>query len=264
MRRHSSILMLYARSTLGKVGMMILLLAVVQSLLFWGSMERNWDNAIETAAYAEERNKELGESRSTNPANYMECVDGIWDVSLSSVLFAVAVIALTVMLTATGWERKEKVSYTLNRLSVSGGEIFLWNGLYNTVCFFLLWSAEVFIILGLGLWYMKWVGDETGPHTMFLAFYRSRFFHNLFPLEDVGCWIRNGILCISLGFSSAASTCVQRRDGKMGGAVIPVVGVAFLAFLQEESIFANYLLIMVCCVFLLGVVFNSVFLKEEA
>jgi hypothetical protein len=226
-------------------------------------MKQNWERAIESASYAEERNEEGEEFRSTNPTAYMESVDEIWAESMSVIPFGVAAVVLTAMVTATGWERKEKVSYTLKRLSVSERAIFLWNGLYNTLCFFLFWVAEVFIILALGLWYMKWVGEITGPQTLFLAFYRHKFFHDLLPLEDIMCWIRNGILWISLGFSSAGSTFIQRRDGKMGVVVIPMMGVAFMAFLQEESMFGSHLLIVACSLFLLGVVINGVFQKED-
>jgi len=42
-----------------------------------------------------------------------------------------------------------------------------------------------------------------------------------------------------------------------------MMGVAFMAFLQEESMFGSHLLIVACSLFMLGVVINGVFQKED-
>jgi hypothetical protein len=188
-----------------------LVLAVVQVGLFWFALERDWTYAEESAEWA----VDSGRLTEANPAWYVSDLEEVLYKSGAPVAFGVVLTVLVAVLAGSGMERKSKVSYTYGRLSVSEQEVWVWQTLYNTLSLLLFWALEVFLMLALCKWYTLWVGPEAASHqTVFLACYRSNFLHDLFPLGDVLCWVRNLLLCLTMGASAAVATYKQRREGK--------------------------------------------------
>jgi len=261
MRQHRSIWMLLARSTFRWVLVIALLLALAQGVLFWRAMERAWDDAREAEEWFEERS---GHDRPAEPQDFIWSMETVWNNSRASAAFGVAAVLTAAVLVAFGSERNVKVSYTFRRLSVSEKSVFVWQAIYNTLCFLLLWALEVFIALALCKWYVVQVGAEAVSHqATFLAFHRNQFLHNLMPLEDVACWVRNGLLCLSLGVIAAWDTWSQRRSGKVHAAIVCALGLAAWAFLNDESGFGPNVISMAASVFVTLVACYGVFLKGE-
>lgn len=126
--------------------------------------------------------------------------------------FVLALLFLTILLTLNGMETKGKQSYTMRRLSVHRKVIYLWQGFYNTGCYFLFFVIQILSVLLMYIIYQNMTGDgTTANQTLFLSFYTNRFLHSLLPFEDVTRWIRNGCLILSLGFCTAYYPYVQER-----------------------------------------------------
>ena len=262
MRQHRSIWMLLARSTFRWVLVIALLLALAQGVLFWRAMERAWDDAREAEIWFEEKS---GYDRPAEPEDFNRGMESVWSNSYVPAAFGVAAVLTAALLVAFGSEGNVKVGYTFRRLSVSEKSVFLWQALYNSLCFALLWALEVFIALALCKWYVAQVGAETVSHqATFLAFYRNQFLHDVLPLEDTACWVRNGLLCLSLGVTAAWDTWSQRRSGKVHAAIVCALGLAVWAFLDDGSGFGPNVISMVASVFVTLVACYGVFLKEEA
>ena len=262
MRQHRSIWMLLARSTFHWVLVIVLLLALAQGILFWRAMEKAWDDAVEAEDWFE---NESGRDQPAEPEDFIWSMETVWNNSRASVAFGVAVVLTAAVLVSFGSEGNVKVSYTFRRLSVSEQSVFVWQALYNSLCFLLLWSAEIFIALALCKWYVAQVGVESVSHqATFLAFHRNQFLHNLMPLEDVACWVRNGLLCLSLGVTAAWDTYSQRRSGKVHAAIVCALGLAVWTFLNDGSGFGPNIISCSASVFVILVALYGVFLKEEA
>lgn len=123
-------------------------------------------------------------------------------------------------------------AYTLRRLRIAEEAAVLWKAVYNCLCLLLLWAAQAAVAIGLCVWYANAIGPDHGStQTVFLAFCRVPFLHNLLPL---GCWVRylrNTVLLLALGFCAAVRTYKVRRGSRYGwGIGIFLWGVACSCF----------------------------------
>lgn len=157
MRKHLSVLALGARQTLGKVLLLLVVLAAVETGLFgwalWTYLPQEMGGGMAGPAPVEE---------------LMEAVKLRW-------VYAGGMTAVFAVLLLTGLElRGSRMAYTMCRLRISEEAAVLWQGAYNALCFLLLWAVQTALALGFCLWYMAAVGPAfvTGQ-TAFLAFCRS-------------------------------------------------------------------------------------------
>lgn len=192
MKKHLSVLMLMARSTIYKILALLVLMAAGESALFCFALSdlagRGEDDAFSLELV-------LGQSRIA------------W-------VFGACFLLLTALLVMTGCEGKSKCGYTLRRLSVSERWVFLWQSVYNILCYLLLWAVQILTAVALcRLYEAKAAPQFVSGQTVFLAFYRSNFLHSLLPLEDVRVWVCNGLLAAGLGICAARYPMAQRRGG---------------------------------------------------
>lgn len=202
MKKHLSVFMLMARSTIYKHLSLLVLMAAVEGGLFCWLLARG--NAggglgLETL---------IRQSRI------------IW-------VFGACFVLMTVLLAMTGSEGGSKLSYTLKRLSVSERWVFVWQSAYNTVCYLLLWAAQILIAVVLcRIYEANAAAEYVSGQTVFLAFYRNNFLHALLPFEDAIFWVRNGIFAAALGLCAAWFPMAQRKGKRFavlfvfGGGVI--------------------------------------------
>ena len=260
MRQHASIWFLLIRGTFRRVLVIVLALALVQGGLFWWTMEKAWADAREAKDWYE---NESGNDRPADPEDFIWGVETVWQKSYGAVAFGVATVLTAVALVTFGTERNVKVSYTYRRLRVSERSIFAWQAVYNTLCFLLLWALEILIALALCKWYTVQVGPEHATHqAIFLAFYRNQFLHDLMPLENVMCWVRNGLLCLMLGTVAAWDTYAQRRSGKAHPAILAPLGIVMLSFLEGERTYGMYSLSIAASLFVIFIAVFRVLQKE--
>lgn len=185
MKKHMSVLMLIARSTVYRVLGVLVLMTGLEVFLF--------SRAIETLRSGEIIGLEYAFSKALT----------IW-------LFLAAFIAVYIILMGSMKNKKSSPKYTLLRLSISEKQFFLWNALYNTACFALLMLIQISVVIGLCHYYMKsGVDASASVQTVFLAFYRSDFLHSLVPFDKPANIIANILLPVIMGLVCARHTVTE-------------------------------------------------------
>lgn len=159
---------------------------------------------------------------------------------------ALTLLALLFLLCYSDGETRT-TAYTLLRLRIPEGAAVLWNAVYNCICLLLLWAVQTAVAMGLCTWYASAIGPEySSPMTVFLAFYRVPFLHNLLPL---GCWtryLRNIVLLLAMSFCTAVRTYKIRRGTRYGwGIGIFLWGVTYSCFRDGVSTWFMDVVVMI-------------------
>jgi len=176
--------MLIARSSLWKVLLSMLVMAIAEAAVFY----------LRTAE------KSVG-------------LEAAFENSFTPYIFALAFIIITMFLCITGSEFGSKTGYTIKRLSITEKSVFYWQWFYNSSVYLMLLAVQIAVSLGLCELYKELIDPQyVTNQTVFLAYYRSEFLHGLLPLGDTTRWIRNAFLIVTLGASSAFFPYRNRRQ----------------------------------------------------
>ena len=126
---------------------------------------------------------------------------------------------------------------TLERLRISERRFLLLQAFHNTLCFLILWGAEVTLIFILSLWYRGAYPENAVSPWLLLAFYRNSFLHGLLPLSTVSRWIVNLVYFTGSGILSACAALKHRHGLRVMAphAFMVVVGVTFRAELLDPA-----------------------------
>ena len=207
MKKHSSVFMLMARSTIYRVLGLLILMAVAEAGLFWLRLQQG---AID--------------------GNFsLEAI-----ISESRLSWACAAFFLFVNVILSWGSYTISDTYTAARLSVSGKAVYLWQCIYNTLCYLLFWMVQILIGIGLCRVYEAMAPAEfVSNQTVFLAFYRSNFLHSFLPFEDTWVWIRNILLVVALGICSSRIPGKNRKIGIGSCFLIAATGVFFVQGIGE-------------------------------
>lgn len=204
MRKHLSVFMLYTRSSLFRILLIFMLMAVLELVLFYFAVERIMVS------------DSIGLERMISKS----CVGFV---------MGAAFLAMSAQLSIMGCEYGSKQSYTLRRLSVGEGSIFAWQALFNALMYLLLWGVQLGLVLIMCAYGVEKMGAQASNQATFLAFYRSQFLHSLLPLGEWSRYLRNIVLIIALGLASALFSYNQRRK-KLGLAMIFMLPLTALPF----------------------------------
>ena len=207
MKKHSSVFMLMARSTIYRVMGLLILMAVAEGGLFWLRLQQG---AID--------------------GNFsLEAI-----ISESRLSWACAAFFLFVNVILSWGSYTISDAYTAARLSVSGKAVYLWQCIYNSLCYLLFWMVQILIGIGLCLVYEAMAPAEfVSNQTVFLAFYRSNFLHSFLPFEDTWVWVRNILLVVALGICSSRVPGKNRKIGIGSCFLIAATGVFFVQGIGE-------------------------------
>ena len=212
MKKHLSILGLFARRTLLPVLGILLLMCGVQAISF--------HLCLRDALTAYEA--DIG--------NGFPQLEVLLPRAAVYAYFALGFILITTLLCLNGCQFRTKSSYTWCRLTISEHAVFLWQWLYNVLIYLLLWLVQTVFTFALCRYYLTAAPDAViSGQTMFLAFWRSEYLHALLPLADTVLWTRNGLLLISLGLAAAIFPYKQRR-GKYSGSAIAMLPYTLITF----------------------------------
>lgn len=219
MKKHSSVFMLMARSTIYRVLGLLIIMAVAEAGLFWLRLQQG-------------------------------AIDGNFSleamISESRLVLACAAIFLFVNAVLSWGSYTISDTYTAARLSVSGKMVYLWQCVYNTLCYLLFWMVQILIAVGLCRVYEAMAPAEyVSNQTVFLAFYRSRFLHSFLPFEDTWVWIRNILLIVALGISSSRYPGKGRKIGIASLFLFSAIGVFFV---QEVGDMASVLFLILAAI----------------
>lgn len=213
MKKYLSVFMLFARSSIFKVMLLIVVMAVIEAGVF----------------YLRTLDVYLG-------------LEAAFENSFTKWIFAAAFIGITVILCSTGSEFGSKTGYTINRLSIKETSVFYWQWIYNTLVYFILWAAQIAVSLALCEIYKAMVDPlRITEQTVFLAYYRSDFLHSLLPLGDSVRWIRNIFMLLGLGAASAFFP-YQNRRGKLGMEIIVMSALSMIFFSEGLGGYTNEVL----------------------
>jgi len=190
MKKHVSVFMLMARSTIYKIIGLFTFTFALECFLFLRTMKQGTFGGSYGLEIIIEK-------------SYL-----VW-------ILAVSFLLLTVFLCLTGYETSSKSGYTLMRLSITERQILLWQSIYNILCYITFWMLHILTLFLLCQIYMQnALPEHITSQTVFLAFYRSDLLHALLPFDDIWGWVRNILLVIALGICSARFPYASRKGEK--------------------------------------------------
>lgn len=245
MKKHLSVLGLFARQTLLPVLGVLIFVSGIQ----WISFQLNLRRAL--TAYA----ADVGEA--------FPQLEVLLPRSAVYAYFALGYLLITALLCLSNCQFRAQTGYTLRCLSVGERAVFLWQWLYNALIYLLLWLWQVILSYGLCLYYLSAAPmDAVGTQTLFLAFWRSEFLHALLPLTDIALWIRNGFLLIALSLAAAIFPYRQRR-GKYSGSAIALVPYVLITFERGIAEWQSTALAVTVAFMVLAEAIGGVWLADE-
>lgn len=223
MKRQLSLLMLVSRSQLHRVLAILLAMAVVQlGVARWGIAMLN-----ETTGYSVET-----------------VLDGV-----SRWVPAVAMLAIFASFGALG-RRGGRVDYTWYRLPVSQWSRVVWPLVGGVLVFLLVWAVQVAAAMGIVAMYSRIMPERVHQQTLFLAAYRSAYFHNLLPLADGLRWVVAAFRYVGLGLYAGIAM-IRSFRGKR--TILPMVAVIAMTLVispmgncQWEAIVLGILWFAIC------------------
>lgn len=228
MKKHLSVFMLMARSSIYKIFGLFALTAAVEGVLFWLTLRRDF-------AYGS-----FG-------------LELVVEDSHISWVFGAGFLLMTLLLSLTGCEGKSRCGYTLRRLSVSERWVFVWQCVYNVLCYLLLWAVQILTAIALcRLYEAKAAPEYVSGQTVFLAFYRSDFLHSLLPFEETVFWVRNAVFAVTLGICAARFPMAQRKGKRFTELIVLACGVLGL-FSREIGAFGSCSFSIVFALFCAGI-----------
>ena len=241
MKQHSSVFMLFVRSSFYKILLLLVTMIAAEGIWFYKTIQGML-----------EKNRIEG----TFPVMTPEVV---FEEAHLMVFFALAVIILTGILSCVGRSASGHQEYTWYRLSITPKSVFLWQTLYNCCCFLMLWFVQAAFAFGLCLYYIKTAEPGAVTHqSLFLVFYRDPFLHGLIPLQHIWYWVRNVLLFCSLGFAVAYDV-YRTRQGKYGGWLRMILLFSGLSWFRVDlgmnggngtEVFV-YAIVAICMIFIL-------------
>ena len=166
MKKHSSVFMLIARSTLYKLIPIVFGTSIIQAILFFLSL-----NSSKFISAALEDGSSL--------YSYWG-IEEVISRGFIPVVSGIAFLLLTLSLCLFGMNRGSKESYTLLRLSVSEKRIFVYHTVFSIGAYIIFWAFQLITMFILCNIYCKLLSADTSyisGQTIMLAFYRRLCYH---------------------------------------------------------------------------------------
>lgn len=114
--------------------------------------------------------------------------------------------------------RGSKTVYTLNRLGLSELQMTLVFGAVFSGYFLLYWAMQLAFAYGVFVWYSQF--SLVSSNAFMLAAWRSEWLHLLLPLGEWWGYLRNAVLCLSLGFCAAFGSQLSRHGKTASWAIL--------------------------------------------
>lgn len=210
MKRHKSVLQLYVRSSFHWLIAVCVLLAGAE--FFW--FRHTFQKLL--------KQYEAGEIFVLLPERVVE-------MAHLEYFFLAALALVTVILLLNGRNISSKQEYTLYRLGIQQKYVFLWQAIYGSLSYLLLWAVQVAAAVGLCMYFVKTADSSMMTNqTLFLAFCRNEFLSFVLPVHNVLGGVAHISMYLALGWSVAYETYCHRR-GKRSFWLWIVVGVGYAA-----------------------------------
>lgn len=121
-------------------------------------------------------------------------------------IFFLTLWAMIIILVWADSERNgSKPDYLTGRLSNGMGKNYALRFGYHVACLVLLIAVQVGLAFCMYGIYLKMQNPEyISSQALFLTFYRSEFLHSIFPMEEIGLWVRNLLLLLVTALETAS------------------------------------------------------------
>lgn len=254
MKKHISVFGFYARSSIYKVLLVLLLMILAETGAFLFQFRGELANYYNLLEQVTQGNAEVA---------YLARPEELLGNGYISVIFAAAVTAVSVILCFPGCEFGAKTSYTIKRLQVNERACFFWQMLCSLMLYLLVYAVQIAVVFGLSQYYIRYAPEElVGNQSVFLMFYRSEFLHSLLPLADIRIWVRNLFLLFGLAFGAAGFSYQQRRKKKPMALYLMLV-CAWFFFSQEIAGFSNVMFLSLTSLMVIAKLLFNVLPEEE-
>lgn len=134
------------------------------------------------------------------------------DCSVDRIFFLTLWVMIIILVWADSERNGSKPDYLTGRLSAGMGKIYALRFAYHAACLVILIAVQIglaFCMCGL---YLKMQNPEyISSQALFFTFYRSEFLHSIFPMEEVGLWIRNFFLLLVTAMETAGMPGLKAR-----------------------------------------------------
>ena len=198
--REISLWALLARGSIYKILTILVIIVSVEGALFYHTMY-SWLGEVEITDAGFEWFYDSIQFR----------FERIFSYSGIPVVFLVAFWLMGFVLVRSQSETHgSRSGYTLGRLRVSGQHLFWVSTAYNFLCFALLFAVQILAALWMCRMYRDAMPAElVSPQFEFLTFYQIVFLHGLFPLAEIGKWVKNLLMLLALSLSVAENSRYQ-------------------------------------------------------
>lgn len=226
MRKHLSVFMLAARSTIYKVGAVLFAMTCTECIILYNFLLEIKNGSVYSVGTVIENGK-------------------------IPLVCGTAFLIMCLFLSTAGCEFSgSKLRYTLSRLSVREEIlVFLW-AIYNVICLFILWAVQLVIVLVFCWFYIKYMAPAyINEQTVFMAFYDNGFLHSILPLAETSRYVRNVMLILGLGVSGAYFSFKLRHDQKDISAAI-LSALTFISFSGSMGRFGSdvFIILVTICI----------------
>lgn len=190
MKKVGSVMALFARESLRKVLVTLVVMCLVQAGMYYAAVQR---------VLAQYQTMENSEAMQTP--------------LLFTVVTWIAFLFISWLLAKQGTGSGSQPTYTLRRLQLTEQQIWACQAVYQTLVYFLFWAVLTVLHFGL-LWYFlpKLPDLLVSSQSLFLMAYQQPRLHGLLPLADGWGWVRNLVWFVTLGMSVATASMRLRRN----------------------------------------------------
>ena len=242
MKKYLSVLALDARCTVYKLLGILLASSVLQIWNFrrilWKTMHYYIDNlgAEETAQIEERRllitfERALGESH----------LQWFFGVTL--------LLSVAVLIYSCSEHGKVKTKQFLWRLRIERRGLYIVWAFYRVFWFALIMAWQILLVIGLNEMYQQLIGKGKAPQSLYMAFQRNAFLHNMLPLTDVLGIVKLLCMIVFLGMGTAYVGYRGIGEHKNAcGAVAVLMIYAILLFAAGADIFFIEIVFIGACV----------------
>lgn len=242
MKKQGSIWMLLVHSTLYKLLAVWAVVAGVQTVLFVQAVRKAsilQNSTLEGASLA---------------------MEALVAQSHMAVVFGVGLVLTALVLALIAW--RDGAGLTLCRLRTTPRAVYLCHTGCAFLCFVLYWALQAVLVAALARWVGSLEGAAIGPQDFFLACWRSRFLHGLYPLMDWAVFCKNLALLGLLAVVVAHMPCPAAKRNFPKASLLVSILVAWLfpsTFLREASV---VVLLLTGTALVLGVCLFGICKKE--
>lgn len=232
MKRYMSVLALDARCTVYKL---IALLSVSTMAQIWNFRRVLFKNiqyyaenfGPEEVAQIEERRLLITFERAVGDSyiQWMFCIT--------------LLLAVVILVHACSEHGKVKTKQFWWRLRMERRQLFIVWFLYRAFWMIILVAWEIMVAIGLHEFYQQLIAKGKAPQTLFMAFHREPFLHNLLPLTDILGMVKVLCLVVFLGMGTAYIGYRGFSEHKSASSTVVVVSIyTIILFSAGADIFS--------------------------